>query len=123
MWGKKKTKLSNLSNCWLKYPLGAIGGLQPFCFYFFSYFHHTENKIFRERQTEAVPTTKLSLVIDITTEDKLSKQNTLYCGGLSFESIFQLKHLSGNNYQSALVGTVQSTQMEGELKTGLAGLH
>lgn len=100
----------------MKYPLGAIGGLQPFCFYFFSYFHYAENKIFRERQTEGVPTTKPSFVIDITTEDKLSKQNTLYCGGLSFESIFQLKHLSGSNYRSASEGTAQSTQREGELK-------
>lgn len=61
--------------------------------------------------------------IDIITDDKLAKQNTLDCGRLSFESIFQLKHLHGSNYWSVSELTVQFTQGESELKAGLTKLH
>lgn len=61
--------------------------------------------------------------IDIVTDDKLVKQKTLYCGRLSFESIFQLKHLCGSNYWPVSELTAQLTQREGELKTVLTRLH
>lgn len=61
--------------------------------------------------------------IDIVTDDKLVKQKTLYCGRLSFESIFQLKHLRGSNYGPVSELTAQFTQREGELKTVLTRLH
>lgn len=61
--------------------------------------------------------------IDSVTDDKLAKQNTLCCGRLSFESIFQLKHLHGSSYWPVSELTVQFTQREGELKAGLTRLH
>lgn len=61
--------------------------------------------------------------IDIITDDKLAKVNTLYCGRLSFEWIFQSKHLHGSNYWPVSELTVQFTQRDGGLKTGLTRLH